>query len=206
MYETINRVSSEAVKKATGKPWIEWVEFLNNRCTSESTHKDMVKILREEGLVKSGWWQQTIAVGYEIVRGSRVLGETADAGFEVGVQKTVNLSLQETWRLITSETGIKLWLGEVDDMELAMGKILHTIDGASAEIRSIKPEERIRIKWQPRDEIIPSTFQITLTPAKDKTSIRVHHENLSGETSRSEMQVHWRNILDRISNIASESK
>lgn len=203
MYGTINRVSSEAVYKATGKTWADWIAFLNTRCSPESTHKDMVRILKEEGSVESGWWQQTIAVGYEFVRGSRVLGETVNAGFEVGVQKTVNIPVEEAWQLLSSETGVKIWLGEVEDIELIKGKILHTTDGSSAEIRSVKRGERIRIKWQPHDNTNPSTFQITLTPAGGKTSIRIHHENLDGEKSRSEMQGYWKEILEKFSSIAS---
>ena len=204
MYKKVNRVSSEAVEQATGKSWAEWIELLSEQCTTESTHKDMVRILKETGGLENGWWQQTIAVGYEIVRGSRVLGETANAGFEVGVQKTVDLSPQQTWQLLTSRKGLLLWLGEVDDLNLVKGEKFQTKDGSSGEIRSIKRAERIRIKWQPNDGSNSSTFQITLSPVKNKTSIRVHHENLSRDTSRSEMQKRWRTILEKINESVSD--
>jgi uncharacterized protein YndB with AHSA1/START domain len=59
------------------------------------SHKEIVGWLATRGGVTSGWWQQMVASTYEQVRGRRAVGETRDAGFEVGVSRTLTLSPQQ---------------------------------------------------------------------------------------------------------------
>ena len=83
MPDRINNITSAAVSKATGKTWVQWLRFIDRRGGAELDHKQIVALLRDEGGVDSGWWQQTVTVGYEHARGRRRTGETADAGFQV---------------------------------------------------------------------------------------------------------------------------
>ena len=43
-----------------------------------------------------------------------------DLGFQVSVCKTFSVSIQTMWEFLLSETGINIWLGEIniDDFEL----------------------------------------------------------------------------------------
>ena len=43
---------------------------------------------------------------------ARHVGLTKDAGWEIGVSRTVPHPLDEVWRLLTSDEGLALWLGE----------------------------------------------------------------------------------------------
>ena len=40
------------------------------------------------------------------------VGQTKDAGFEIGVSKTVPHPREAVWELLTSEEGAALWLGD----------------------------------------------------------------------------------------------
>jgi hypothetical protein len=85
---TLGRISARAVREATGRGWEEWLESLDAAGALDWEHKEIVAYLeREHPEVTSGWWRQSIAVGYEQARRKLQVGETADAGYQVGVQR-----------------------------------------------------------------------------------------------------------------------
>jgi uncharacterized protein YndB with AHSA1/START domain len=205
MTDTINNVSSQAVRKATGKTWDEWIAFLDEKGARDKTHKEIVNLLSTGHYIESAWWVQMVTVGYELAQGSRLVGETATAGFEIGVQKTIPISRQKTWKLITSPEGIKTWLGDVPNLRFKVGCRYETTDGTSGVIRSIKHGERIRLTWQPRGRANPATLQISLVPTGNKTSVRIHHERLVDEAERGQMREHWRETLERLNKLATRN-
>jgi hypothetical protein len=83
--------SDAAVRKATGRSWWQWEELLDGLGAAELSHGEIVALVRERGGVESGWWQQGVTVGYEKLKGKRVLGETAGSGFQVGVSRTLEV-------------------------------------------------------------------------------------------------------------------
>src|SRR3712207_9511305 len=89
-----DRIANESVREATGRAWDEWLVALDAAGAADLGHKEIVAHLEREHPDVSAWWRQSITVAYEQARGKRVLGETADAGFQVGVQRTVALSPQ----------------------------------------------------------------------------------------------------------------
>lgn len=106
----LGRLSSESVREATGRGWEEWLDALDAAGAADWKHKEIVAYLeREHPETGSSWWRQSITVGYEQARGKRAVGET-DAGFQVGVQRSVAVTATEAWVLITSPP--ELWLGE----------------------------------------------------------------------------------------------
>ncbi len=106
----LGRLSSESLREATGGGCEEWLEALDAAGAAGWKHKEIVAYLeREHPESGSSWWRQSITVGYEQARGKRAVGET-DAGFQVGVQRSVALTVTEAWELITSRP--ELWLGE----------------------------------------------------------------------------------------------
>jgi len=147
MYEIINKVSSEAVKKATGKNWQEWVKLLDKHNLSSKTHKEIVKIINEKKLVNSQWWTQMVTVGYEFVKGKRITGQTENAGFQIGVQKTLPIAQKKAWVLITSPDGLKIWLGDIEKIKLSKGENFITNNGITGQIRSVVKNTKLRLTW-----------------------------------------------------------
>lgn len=45
MTKFINKISTEAVKKATGKSWDEWIKLLDKLDADKLTHKEIAKML-----------------------------------------------------------------------------------------------------------------------------------------------------------------
>ena len=106
MIDRINKVSSQSVKKATGKNWDQWIAFLDQKGARHLMHKEIVQMSSIGNHIQNPWWQQTVTVGYELSRGTRKIGETATAGFEIGVQKTFPIPINLAWELITSARGV----------------------------------------------------------------------------------------------------
>lgn len=102
MTKTVNKISTEAVQRATGRSWDQWIRFIDRGGGEALDHKAIVKLLGNAGKIESGWWQQTVAVGYEHAKGKRRTGETADAGFQVGVQGVIAMERGAPWELRAS--------------------------------------------------------------------------------------------------------
>lgn len=86
------KVGTEAVKRATGKGWDEWLKILDRAGGRKMSHKEITAYLDEHYKVP-GWWIQMVAVGYEQSRGLRKLHEKP-GGFEISGSKTVNVPIE----------------------------------------------------------------------------------------------------------------
>ena len=187
-----------ASASATGRSWNEWVSFLDEQGARNLTHKEIVAVVAGAGGLENGWWQQSVAVGYEQARGLRVVGQTSGADFQIGVQKTLPLSSGAAWDLLVSEAGRAVWLGKTADIELTKGAAYQTEEGHSGEIRSCLPGQRIRLTWSHPALARTSTLQLTLTDSQDRTSVRFHQEQLSSPEEREKMRNHWRGVLNEL--------
>lgn len=199
----LSGVSSEAAKRSTGLNWDEWLSVLDDAGAKNWAHKEIVAYLKENHDL-SPWWQQMVTVSYEKAKGRRVVGQTADAGFQVGVQKTVPVSIDEAWTLLISPKGITCWLGNIGRSILTEGKSYETDTGTNGEVRVVKPGNRVRLTWQKSGMKRPVTLQIALVErGPGKTSVRVHLEKLPSQKAREEMKGHWKNALDDLARLAA---
>lgn len=63
-----------------------------------------------------------MVVGYEYHHGRRVKGQTADAGFEIGAQKTLPIDQSTAWELIASDESLRIWLdASLDEVNFEKG-------------------------------------------------------------------------------------
>ncbi len=197
----LNGISDGAVRKATGHGWNEWLSIIDEVGASDCDHKQIVALLRENCDL-SGWWQQAIAVAYEKARGRRVVGQTADCGFQVGIQRTVAVRIDNVWSLLSSKKGIACWLGRIARFSLAEGNRYSTSEGIKGEIRVVKPKHRVRLTWQIPGMERPATLQITLVETvNERTSFRVHLEHLPSQKWRYKMRSHWQDVPSRLSEL-----
>jgi uncharacterized protein YndB with AHSA1/START domain len=201
------RISSESLREATGRDWEKWLETLDSAGAADWDHKEIVAHLGREHPEVSSWWQQSITVGYEQARGKRVLGETADTGFQVGVQRTLPVSADEAWELLVSRP--ELWLGEGASVAFGEGERYVVPAGrgepeTTGEIRVVKPGDRLRMTWQPETWSAPATLQLTLTASgPKKAAIGAHLEKLPDADAREATRKQWREALERLVAAAS---
>ena len=94
---------------------------------------------------------------------ARQVGLTKDAGWEIGVSRTVPHPLDEVWRLLTSDEGLALWLGEGARLAPSRGARYATADGTEGEVRGYRDRDRIRLTWRPPGWAHDSTLQVAVT-------------------------------------------
>ncbi len=195
-------MSDEAVARATGRDWNAWLRFLDGLGAQELDHKGIVALIAGPGGLSNGWWQQSVAIGYEQARGLRVIGQTSAGGYQIGVQKTLPILPDVAWSLVMEGQGLAAWLGKVDNLELERGAQYQTGEGAWGEVRSVLAGQRVRLTWHSPELAGPSTLQVTITPAGDKASVRFHQERLFSLEERELMRQRWREALERLAGLS----
>jgi uncharacterized protein YndB with AHSA1/START domain len=188
--------SNDAVLRATGRRWDDWFAALDRAGANELDHRSIVALLRDREGLDEPWWQQTVTVAYEKARGLRAeVGQTADAGFQVGVRRTVDLPAEAAWSWLLDGPGRRVWLGPCPSLTLEPGATYACEDGTRGEVRSVRPGERVRLTWHPPDLDAPSTLQLTVTPKDGRCVVAFHQEKLPGLDAREAMKVRWRAVL-----------
>lgn len=129
------------------------------------------------------------------------VGRTKDAGWEIGVSRTVGLDVEALWERITSAEGLAIWLGDVVGGELPVepGAPYRTADGTTGEVRSFRRLDRLRLTHRPPGAERDSTVQIALSTAPSgRTRITFHQERLSDAAERERQRAHWQSVAERL--------
>ncbi|MET8795017.1 SRPBCC domain-containing protein [Nocardia sp. NPDC004568] len=118
-------------------------------------------------------------------------GLTADAGWQIGVSRTLPQPPDIVWAHLTGAAGLACWLGPGADPTFAPGARYRTDTGVTGEIRSYRAGERIRLTYG------PTTVQVTVTPvAGHRTRLRFHQERMSDAAQRAQQRAHWQRVMD----------
>ena len=131
----------------------------------------------------------------------KIIGQTKSVGFEIGVRRTFDAPVMRAWEVITSDEGMKLWLGDILGLKWEKGERYTTKDETEGEIHVISPGSHLRITWWPKNWDKASTIQIRIIPNGEKTTISFHQENLPGANEREEMRERWENVLDELNKL-----
>ncbi|MER6770602.1 SRPBCC domain-containing protein [Streptomyces bacillaris] len=122
------------------------------------------------------------------------VGLTRDAGWEIGVSRTLHQPPQAVWEFITGPEGVALWLGAEGPLPTEKGAPYRTADGTEGEIRSYRPGDRVRLTYG------PSTVQVAVTSgsSEGRAVLRFHQERLASAEEREERRTHWKAVMDRV--------
>ncbi|TDD48481.1 SRPBCC domain-containing protein [Kribbella antibiotica] len=123
-------------------------------------------------------------------------GQTKDAGWNIGVSKTLPYPVTDVWEFIVSPAGVAHWLGQ--GAELASGTPYETSLGVVGEVRSLHDNNRIRLTWRPADWTHASTVQVTVSASGNKTILRFHQERLADADERERQRVHWEQVMSAV--------
>jgi uncharacterized protein YndB with AHSA1/START domain len=127
-----------------------------------------------------------------------IVGQTKDAGYQIGARRTFDVSPQRAWEVITSGAGRKLWLGDAPEFRLEPGATYHTASGAEGKIGVVSLGGHFRMTWQPGSWPRPSTIQVRVIPSGAKAVISFHQDNLPGPKERRERQAFYAGVLDAL--------
>ena len=132
------------------------------------------------------------------------VGKTKDVGFQFGIRKTMPVSTEKVWDFLFSESGLKIWLGKLNN-ELELKSKFETESGITGLVRVFKPNSHIRLNWKPKTWENMSTVQIRVIGNETKTIIAIHQEKLLNAKQRNEMKEYWTEIMAKLTNRIANS-
>ncbi|MFF3452845.1 SRPBCC domain-containing protein [Streptomyces sp. NPDC002730] len=120
-------------------------------------------------------------------------GLTRDAGWEIGVSRTLPLPVSTVWDFIVSPEGVARRLGKGAQLPTGKGESYETGDGIAGEVRSYRPGDRIRLTYG------TTTLQVAVSASGEgKTLLRFHQEHLADAEERERQRAHWKAVMDEI--------
>ncbi len=173
--QTHAKISSDAVQKATGKTWDEWLALLDAAGAKTMTHQQIVAVLSKNGV--GPWWQQMVTVGYEQARGLRVKHQRPD-GFSINRSKTIAASIVAVFAAWSDKRQRGKWLADAD----------FTVRKATA-------NKSLRIAWSAGAGNLEVQFY---AKGKDKCQVTIEHSRLKNEKAIAKMKAYWGEQLDKL--------
>ncbi|MGW0122911.1 SRPBCC domain-containing protein [Streptomyces sp. NPDC003327] len=109
------------------------------------------------------------------------VGLTRDAGWEIGVSKTLPLPVDAVWDFLMSPEGLAVWLGSA------------LPERGDPALRSLRPRDRVRLTYG------GTVLQVTVSPSGDgRTVLRFHQEHLTSADERERRRAHWKSVTARV--------
>lgn len=169
-------MSDAAVRKATGRSWPEWARALDAVGAAAWTHRDIAAHLRIEREL-SAWWAQTVAVGYERIRGLRDKGQRRGGAYEVNKSRTVAVPLGTLYRAFATKRIRERWLGD-----------------AEIEVRTCRVNRSVRWRW-PDGTPVEATFA---AKGDAKSQVQLQHRGLPTKVVADRVRARWAERLDAL--------
>lgn len=171
--------SDEALKTKTGRDWSEWCQLLDARGAMELDHTSLAKLV--DSLHRAGgWWSQTVAVGYERLRGKRLLHERSDSTFTMSTSKTLQVDDSRVHSYFVDGRKRGLWLKE------------------EISIRTATAPKSVRMTW-------PDNTSVAVwisAKGENKCSVAVEHSKLKSPSAVKSQKQFWREALQRLEKVA----
>ncbi|MGH2678252.1 MAG: hypothetical protein ACRDHB_07830 [Actinomycetota bacterium] len=171
--------SEASLRRATGKGWDDWFRILDAWDGTSHSHGETTRYLGEKSGV-SGWWTQSIAVGYERARGMRAKYQTA-RGFQVSVSKTFPVGVQGLSRTFEDARRRSRWL-----------------EAGTLKLRTGRPGQSARYDFRDGNGRVMAYFE---SKGRGKSTVHIQHEGLPSAETVEEMRTFWKERLGRMAGI-----
>ncbi len=104
---------TRSIKARTGCTWERWVKALDHVKAHTWSHREIAKYVHEKYKV-SGWWAQSVTVGYERIKGLRAVGQRRDGSFEASKSRTFSVPVSTLYGAFHDARIRSRWLPGVD--------------------------------------------------------------------------------------------
>jgi hypothetical protein len=178
--EKLGGIGSDAVQKATGRTWPEWIAFLDGLDAIKLPHKEIAALLHEKHNIP-GWWCQMVTVGYEQAKGRRIVGQTCAGDFSANGAKTLPISADAAHAWFADDRKRARWL-----------------DGKTV-LRTANAPKSARLGFP--DGTIAGVF--IMAKGDVKCSVGISHDKLSSLKIAEGYKAFWKTALARLAEIAA---
>ena len=168
------QLSDESIREATGRSWDDWCAELDAWGGTERSHTEIARHMIEAYDVP-GWWAQSVAVGYERIRGLRARYQRRDGTFVASASKTLPVPVAELWEAVADEDRRSAWLPDVEPR-----------------LRGATPPKVIRFDW-PADG---SRVTLYLVPkGETRSQLAIEHAKLADGEAVVATKAFWKERL-----------
>jgi hypothetical protein len=181
-YAKLAGMSDAAIKEKTGCPWERWVKTLDHYGAEEMSHSEIAKLVRDKFKIPS-WWTQTVAVGYERIKGLRARGQQRDGTYEASKSRTYNVPVAKLFDAWSKASLRRRWL-----------------NGAAVTVRTATAPKSMRLGMKD-GTIVAVGFQ---SKGESKSSVAVQHTKLSDRDSANRLKQFWSERFDSLNSVLAD--
>jgi len=169
-------VGSDAVFRATGRAWDEWLKVLDRAGAKKMPHEEIAGMLARQFEVPN-WWSQMVTVGYEQARGLRTVNQNA-RGFAATASRTIGASVGKLYDAWSDPKARARWLAD-----------------APIEVRRSTDGKSMRITWTVGNSSVAVGF---FAKGAGKSAVQVEHGKLQSAAAVARQRKFWGDALDRL--------
>ena len=182
-YAEIAGMSDEAVKAKTGCEWATWVAALDYAKADQMEHREIAKYVHEKFDV-SGWWAQTVTVGYERIKGLRDIGQRRDGSYEANKSKTIPVPIDALYRAFEDPERREEWLPGVD-----------------LTVKKATTDKSMRLTWADG-----TPLEVYFYAKGDaKSQVTLQHRKLPSKEAVEETKSYWAERLSALAEVLTEA-
>jgi len=182
-FEKLAGISDAAIKAKTGCTWERWVVALDHHKAQTWTHREVADYVQKKYKV-SDWWSQTVAVGYERIKGRRAIGQRMDGTFEASKSRTFTAPVSRVYRAFQDSRLRARWLPDVD-----------------LTVRAARRDKSMRITW-PDGTSVEALFT---AKGAGKSQLAIQHRKLKAHAASSALKVFWTKRLDALGGVLQQT-
>ena len=178
-YARLAGMSDAAVSARTGRTWAGWVEALDAAGAQHWPHRRIAECVHQQFKI-GDWWGQTVAVGYERIKGLREIGQRRDGTYEASRSRTLAVPVARLYRAFTDARLRNRWL-----------------PGVKLTIRKATPHKSVRITWEDGTAV-----EVGFMPKGDaRSAVAVTHRKLTGKEDSARRKAFWGERLDALAGL-----
>lgn len=176
--------NTQAIQRATGLRWEEWVAYLDDAGGRTAPHRDLAVRAAERLAALDAniaWWAQGVAVAYEQHIGRRRPGQACDGSFQVGVSRT--------------------WPGTVDEAMDAWCALVAGAGSFGGVPSEREPERSATENWRYWRVPLADGSRVGLSvhaKPTGKSGLGIHHRQLGSPEAAGHWRAVWKDLLGRL--------
>jgi hypothetical protein len=178
-YARIAGMSDAAVKSKTGCGWQNWVKALDRVEAHTWPHREIAQYVREKYKTPS-WWTQTVTVGYERIKGLRVVGQSRGGGFRAQKSKTFAVPVARLYRAFRDGRLRTRWIHE-----------------AGLKIRTATPSKSMRISWGDGTSVAVGF----MSKGAAKSQVQIEHATFADKATALRTKEYWADRLEVLKDV-----
>lgn len=175
-YARLAGMSDAALKAKTGCTWQRWVGALDAVAAYTWDHREIAQYAHEKYKVP-GWWAQTVAVGYERIKGLRMRGQRRGGEFRASKSRVFPVALPRLFRAFGDRRARARWL-----------------PGVNLVVRTATRDKSMRITWPDHTSVEVGFYG----KGAGRSQVAIQHNRLRDRAAVDRMKQYWTERFDAL--------